>query len=179
MLNPYFSLSRNDLHNISVVCPQPMELLLQLGRSLCGCLDAGFSLETATIPCRCGSTQQCLSNLKVKGAPCSCGQASVKQRQELILTMQLETEPRAPAVKLQSPNHWPTRSPAPRCRSVLNAVSWCSHSVTRLVADPVDGGPPGSSVPGILQAGVLEWAAILLQGIFPAQGWNPALPRTY
>ena len=26
--------------------------------------------------------------------------------------------------------------------------------------DPIDGGPPGSSVPGILQARILEWVAI-------------------
>ena len=26
--------------------------------------------------------------------------------------------------------------------------------------DPIDGSPPGSAVPGILQAGTLEWVAI-------------------
>ena len=29
-----------------------------------------------------------------------------------------------------------------------------------MLCDPVDGSPPGSSVPGILQAGILEWVAI-------------------
>ena len=28
------------------------------------------------------------------------------------------------------------------------------------LCDPIDGSPPGSSVPGILQAGILEWVAI-------------------
>ena len=28
------------------------------------------------------------------------------------------------------------------------------------VCDPIDGSPPGSAVPGILQARTLEWAAI-------------------
>ena len=28
------------------------------------------------------------------------------------------------------------------------------------LCDPIDGSPPGYSVPGILQAGTLEWAAI-------------------
>ena len=28
------------------------------------------------------------------------------------------------------------------------------------LCDPIDGSPPGSSVPGILQARTLEWAAI-------------------
>ena len=30
------------------------------------------------------------------------------------------------------------------------------------LCDPVDGSPPGSSVPGILQARTLEWVAISL-----------------
>ena len=29
------------------------------------------------------------------------------------------------------------------------------------LCDPIDGGPPGSPVPGILQARILEWVAIL------------------
>jgi len=29
-----------------------------------------------------------------------------------------------------------------------------------ILCDPIDGSPPGSSVPGILQARTLEWAAI-------------------
>ena len=53
--------------------------------------------------------------------------------------------------------------------------------------DPIDGSPPGSSVPGILQGRILEWVAIpfskgsslgchsLLQGIFLTQGSNPGL----
>ena len=28
------------------------------------------------------------------------------------------------------------------------------------LCDPIDGSPPGSSVPGILRAGILEWVAI-------------------
>ena len=28
------------------------------------------------------------------------------------------------------------------------------------LCDPIDGSPPGSSIPGILQARTLEWAAI-------------------
>ena len=39
------------------------------------------------------------------------------------------------------------------------------------------GGPPGSSVHGLLQARILEWVAILLQGIFPRQGWKLRLPH--
>ena len=44
--------------------------------------------------------------------------------------------------------------------------------------DPMDYSPAGSSVHGILQARILEWAAIfLLQGIFPTQGLNLCLLR--
>ena len=36
--------------------------------------------------------------------------------------------------------------------------------------------PPGSSVHGILQAGILPWGChVLLQGIFLTQGLNPGL----
>ena len=43
------------------------------------------------------------------------------------------------------------------------------------LCDPLDCSPPGSSVHGILQARILEWAAIfLLQGIFLSQGLNPS-----
>ena len=31
--------------------------------------------------------------------------------------------------------------------------------------DPMDGSPPGSSVHGIFQAGVLEWGAIAFSGL--------------
>ena len=43
--------------------------------------------------------------------------------------------------------------------------------------DPMVCSPPGSSVHGILQAGILEWVAFpLLQGILPTQGSNSGLP---
>ena len=32
------------------------------------------------------------------------------------------------------------------------------------LCDPMDGSPPGSPVPGILQAGILEWVAISFSG---------------
>ena len=56
-----------------------------------------------------------------------------------------------------------------------NVVSWGSQSAAAAAAaaaaakslqscptlcDPIDGSPLGSSVPGILQAGTLEWVAI-------------------
>ena len=53
----------------------------------------------------------------------------------------------------------------PPCPSHFSFVQLC---------DPVDCSPSGSSVHGILQARILEWAA-LLQGIFMSQGSNLSL----
>ena len=48
------------------------------------------------------------------------------------------------------------------------------------LCDPIDCGPPGSSVHGILQARILERVAISFSwGIFPAQGWNRHLLRLW
>ena len=44
------------------------------------------------------------------------------------------------------------------------------------LCDPIDGSPPGSPVPGILQARVLEWGAIAFS---ESEEWgtpNPASP---
>ena len=55
---------------------------------------------------------------------------------------------------------------APSCFSVVVLVA----QLCVTLCDPVDRSPPGSSVHGILQARILEYA--LLQGIFPTQGSN-------
>ena len=54
-----------------------------------------------------------------------------------------------------------------------------ARSVARHVrlCNPVDCSPPDTSVRGILQARRLEWAAALLQGIFPTPESNPHLLR--
>ena len=44
-----------------------------------------------------------------------------------------------------------------------------------IFSSPLDCSPPGSSVHEILQERILEWAAMLLQGIFLTQGLNPCL----
>ena len=41
---------------------------------------------------------------------------------------------------------------------LLLLLSRFSH--VRLLCDPIDGSPPGSPIPGILQARTLEWVAI-------------------
>ena len=46
---------------------------------------------------------------------------------------------------------------------VVSGTSWASAKSLQsclTLCDPTDGGPPGSPVPGILQARTLEWVAI-------------------
>ena len=45
------------------------------------------------------------------------------------------------------------------------------------LCNPMDCSLPGPLSMGILQARILEWVAILLQGIFPTQGSNPGIPH--
>ena len=47
-------------------------------------------------------------------------------------------------------------------RSVAAAVDAKSLQSCPTLCDPIDGSPPGSATPGILQARTLEWAAISL-----------------
>ena len=43
---------------------------------------------------------------------------------------------------------------------VAAAAAAKSHQLCLTLCDPMDGSPPGSLVPGILQARTLEWVAI-------------------
>ena len=59
----------------------------------------------------------------------------------------------APAVEVQGLNHWTARevSAAAAAKSLQSCPTLC---------DPIDDNPPGSPIPGILQARTLEWVAI-------------------
>ena len=48
------------------------------------------------------------------------------------------------------------------CMSLLFAAAAAAKSLQSCptLCDPIDGSPPGSPVPGILQARILEWVAI-------------------
>ena len=48
----------------------------------------------------------------------------------------------------------------PHSRILIAAAAAASRQSCATLCDPIDGSPPGSSVPGILQERVLEWAAI-------------------
>ena len=46
------------------------------------------------------------------------------------------------------------------CMSAAAAAAAKSLQVCPTLCDPMDGSPPGSPIPGILQARTLEWVAI-------------------
>jgi len=50
--------------------------------------------------------------------------------------------------------------PYPNCIYTGAAAAAKSLQSCLTLCDPIDGGPPGSPVPGILQARILEWVAI-------------------
>ena len=64
------------------------------------------------------------------------------------------------AVRMQSPNHWGLRA---------KSLQWCLP-----LCDSMGCSPPGSSVHGILQAGILD-CYTFFQEIFPTQRSNPHL----
>jgi len=69
---------------------------------------------------------------------------------------------------LSTPGDFPTQESNPYFLSLLHCkqiLYHLSHAAKLLqscpsLCDPIDGSPPGSPVPGILQARTLEWVAI-------------------
>ena len=60
---------------------------------------------------------------------------------------------------------WPSEVKSDRLRASLKVILLQLHAAASLhscptLCDPIDSSPPGSPVPGILQARVLEWVAI-------------------
>ena len=51
-----------------------------------------------------------------------------------------------------------------KCIDIAAAVAKSLQSCPTL-CDPIDGNPPGSSIPGILQERILEWVAISFSSI--------------
>ena len=70
-----------------------------------------------------------------------------------ILVPQPGIEHPPPALAVQSLNHWNTWE-------VPAAAAAKSLQSCLTLWDPIDDSPPGSPVPGILQAATLEWVAI-------------------
>ena len=48
----------------------------------------------------------------------------------------------------------------PSFNCIVSAAAAKSRQLCQTLCDPIDGSPPGSVVPGILQARLLEWVAI-------------------
>ena len=55
---------------------------------------------------------------------------------------------------------FPVQVKVNRVRAKAAAAAAKSLQLCLTLCDPIDGSPPGSPVPGILQAGTLEWVAI-------------------
>ena len=53
-----------------------------------------------------------------------------------------------------------TNSKTPSAADLCSAAAAKSLQLCPTLCDPIDGSPPGSTVPGILQARTLEWVAI-------------------
>ena len=67
-----------------------------------------------------------------------------------------------PSVGFSRQEYWsglllpsPDLSPAVAAAAAAKSLQSCAT-----LCDPIDGSPPGSPVPGILQARILEWVAI-------------------
>ena len=56
------------------------------------------------------------------------------------------------------PVSWALGSPLNSFEDVAAAAKSLQSCPT--LCDPIDGSPPGSPIPGILQAGTLEWIAV-------------------
>ena len=79
-------------------------------------------------------------------------------------------EPRSPALQADALPSEPPRNPLTKCTSVsvryyftpirFLLLLLLSHISCVRLCDPIDGSLPGSAVPGILQARILEWVAI-------------------
>ena len=61
------------------------------------------------------------------------------------------------------PSLWLVSVHQPQASSIMHSTATAAAESLQLyliLCDPIDGSPPGSSIPGILQARTLEWAAI-------------------
>ena len=63
--------------------------------------------------------------------------------------------PYCQVLQIASPQVHPLRIEALRAAAAAKSLQLCLT-----LCDPIDGSPPGSPVPGVLQARTLEWVAI-------------------
>ena len=62
--------------------------------------------------------------------------------------------------KVSFPVVFPKKNNAPKCSNHCTAAAAKSLQLCPTLCDPIDSSPPGSLIPGILQARTLEWVAI-------------------
>ena len=75
----------------------------------------------------------------------------LKSRDITLLTKVRLVKPMVFLVVLYGCESWTIKKAAAAAKSLQSCPTLC---------DPIDGSPPGSPVPGILQARTLEWVAI-------------------
>ena len=68
-----------------------------------------------------------------------------------------------------------------QCRFAAAAAAAAAKSLQSCPTrcDPIDGSPPGSPIPGILQARTLEWVAISFSRDLPNPGIEPRSPALW
>ena len=75
-------------------------------------------------------------------------------------------EPRSPALQADALTSEPLGKPLDKVLSPYEGAAAAAAAAAESLqsfptfSDPIDGSPPGSAVPGILQARTLEWVAI-------------------
>ena len=71
-------------------------------------------------------------------------------------------------------------SSQPRDQTCVSAAAAKSLQLCLTLCDPRDGSPPGSLVPGIVQARILEWPPELAGGFFtPSATWRNPQNQAY
>ena len=104
------------------------------------CLPNQFSSVTQSCPTLCNPMNRSTPGLPVHHQLLEFTQTHIHRVSDAI----------QPSHPLLSPS-----SPAPNLSQHQNLLQSCLT-----LCDPIDGSPPGSPVPGILQARTLEWVAI-------------------
>ena len=103
---------------------------------------------------------------------CHCPSQNHSPPQDCIYHMPFwfgASEPRTSSLELTAIYPFKEKKESEAAQSCPTLLTLCN---------PVDCSPSGSSVRGILQAGMLEGVShFLLQGISPTQGLNPGLPH--
>ena len=92
-------------------------------------------------------------------------------RVRLCATPQMAAHQAPPSLGFSRQEHWSGFHFLLQCMKVKSESEVAQSCPT--LSDPMDCGPPGSSIHGIFQARVLEWVAIS----FSRGSWNPCLPH--